>query len=349
MASMAIENREVTWKILDISIRGTITGPMGKGPYPAVVLLAGSGPTDRNWCSPLIPGTNGTAKMLAESLANSGFVTLRYDKLGSGPDVKENLPKLAGKVGMQTFVEELTGAVGTLVAQDNVDRHRLFALGNSEGCIHAVNYQLQAEHDSFRGLILTGAPGRPVGVVARNQLVDQMNFLHNGKGVTGVIINLISKVKPLPETKVTLEKYDETISQFIAGQPVRPDPSLPKGVKKLLQSLTSPTNQPFSRELWTYNLTEHLPKLHEPVLVVIGKKDIQVDWKVDGKALEDATSGKSGVSFVYPANSNHLLKYEAEPKEKLNARSVTKHYNSSDAKLDEEAKDHIIDWMRAQA
>jgi uncharacterized protein len=347
MASGAIENREVTWKILDIPIRGTITGPQGKGPYPAVVLLAGSGPTDRNWCSPLIPGTNGTAKLLAESIANSGFVTLRYDKLGSGPHVKESLPKLSGKVGMQTFLEELAGAVGTLLAQSNVDSHNLFALGNSEGCIHAVNYQLQAEHDQFKGLVLTGAPGRPVGTVARNQLVDQLNFLHNAKGATGVIIKLFSKVRPLPETKATMEKYDEAISQFVAGQAVRSNPPLPKGVKKLLQSLTSPTNQPFSRELWTYNLIDHLPNVHEPVLVLIGKKDIQVDWMIDGKDLENAASAKPSISFAYPANSNHLLKYEAEPKEKLNARNVTKHYNSSGARLDEEAKDLIIDWLRA--
>ena len=345
----AIESKEVVWEILDVPVRGTITSPQGKGPYPAVVLLAGSGPTDRDWCSPLIPGRNGTAKFLAESLAGAGFVNLRYDKLGSGPNVKENLPKFAGKVGMKTFMEELAGAVGTLLTQGNVDGNRLFALGNSEGCIHAVNYQLQAKPMSFKGLVLTGAPGRTIGEVTRNQLFDQLNFLHDARGATGVIIKLISKVKPLPETGSTMEKYDEAVSQFVAGQRVTPDPSLPKGIKKLLQGLTSPTNQPFSRELWTYNLTEHLPKVQEPVLVVIGKKDIQVDWKADGKALEAATSGKHGMSFAYPENSNHLLKYEAEPKEKLDARRVGKHYNSPDAKLDGEAKGLIVDWLRKHA
>ena len=80
-------------------------------------MLAGSGPTDRNWCSPLLPGSNGTAKILAEALARRGYVTLRYDKLGSGPHVRENLPKFAGKVGMKTFKEELAGGVETLVAE----------------------------------------------------------------------------------------------------------------------------------------------------------------------------------------------------------------------------------------
>ena len=59
--------------------------------HSAVVFVAGSGPTDRNWCSPLLPGTNGSGKLLAEALASQGFVTLRYDKLASGPHVKENI------------------------------------------------------------------------------------------------------------------------------------------------------------------------------------------------------------------------------------------------------------------
>ena len=88
--------------------------------------------------------------MLAESLASRGFVTLRYDKLGSGPHVRENLPKFSGRVSMQTFLDELSGAVDTMASEKNVDGDRLFALTNSEGAIHAVNYQLQTRRDRFR-------------------------------------------------------------------------------------------------------------------------------------------------------------------------------------------------------
>lgn len=144
-----------------------------------------------------------------------------------------------------------------------------------------------------------GAPGRSVGDVARSRLIEQFDFLHNAKGATGSIIRLVGRVKPLPDTEVTMKHYDEAVSQFIAGEPVRPDPSLPKGIKKLLLSLTTPANQPFSRELWTYNLTQHISKVDEPILVVIGKKDIQVNWKVDGRALEDATSEVKRV-FLLP-------------------------------------------------
>ncbi|MDA4132233.1 MAG: alpha/beta hydrolase, partial [Thaumarchaeota archaeon] len=114
MSDAVIENKEVTWKVLDVPVHGTITAPADKAARSAVVFVAGSGPTDRNWCSPLLPGTNGTAKLLAEALASQGFLTLRYDKLASGPHVRENLPKFVGKLSMQSHMEELSGAVETI-------------------------------------------------------------------------------------------------------------------------------------------------------------------------------------------------------------------------------------------
>jgi uncharacterized protein len=326
---LIISDKEVTWSVIDVPVSGTITAPSDKELHPAVILLAGSGPTDRNWCSPLLPGTNGTAKLLAESLAGRGFVTLRYDKLGSGPHVKENLPKFSGKVGMQTFLEELTGAVETIVSEGNVDRSRLFALTNSEGAIHAVNYQLQAKGDRFSGLVLTGAPGRAIGDVARSQLLEQVKSLHDEKAI--------------------MEHYDEAIAEFLAGKRVIVDASLPEGLKMVLRSLESPNNLPFSRELWAYSLPERLARIDDPVLVVIGKKDVQTDWKVDGKALEDATAGKTAVSFAYPDNANHVLKHEALPLEELTAQYVGEHYNAADARLDEEAANSIFGWLYRQA
>lgn len=354
----SIENRNVSWNVLDIPIEGTITGPADKNKdndnenenksYPAIVFVSGSGPTDRDWCSPLLPGRNGSANLLAGELASSGFVTLRYDKFGSGPHAKEEVPKLTGKVSMQTHADQLAGAVETLISEKHVDRSNLFVLANSEGAIHAVNYQLQATSNRFKGLVLTGAPGRAVGEVARSQILSQMEFLHNAGGTTGFFIKLVSRIKPLPDTNTTMKHYDEAIAEFIAGEPMHPDPFLPKGMKKLLLSLETPANLPFSRELWTYSPPEHLSKVNDPVLVVIGKKDIQVDWKVDGRALEDATQ-RSSVSFAYPENANHLLKYEANPREKLSARYVSAHYNSGKTRLDREAIDVIIGWLKAQS
>jgi pimeloyl-ACP methyl ester carboxylesterase len=323
-----IQDKEVTWNILsNVPVYGTVTAPKDSEVHPAVVFLAGSGPTDRNWCSPLLPGTNGTAKILAEKLARRGYVTLRYDKLGSGPHVRKNLPRFAGKVGMETFVDELGEGVKTLVSEINVDRSKVFALTNSEGAIHAVNYQLSSKTTNrFKGFVLTGSPGRSVGDVARSQFLAQSRSLPNGE--------------------LFMKHYDEAITNFIAGRPMVLDPSLPKNMEPFFRSLESKNNLPFSRELWIYNLPDHISKISDPILVVIGKKDIQMDWELDGAPLEKVIARGT---FSYPANANHVLKHEEMPREKLSAEYVGTHYNSDEARLDEQAAGVIFDWLDNQA
>jgi hypothetical protein len=328
MEDTVIKNREVTWSVLDIPVHGTITAPKDNEVHSAVIFVAGSGPTDRDWCSPLLPGTNGSGRLLAESLARQGFVTLRYDKVASGPHTRENVSRFAGRLSVQTHVDELAGAVATLLSEKNMNRDNLFVLTSSEGAVHAVNYQLRAKNNRFEGLVLTGAPGRSIGEIARSQIARQ--------------------IRSLPDADILMKQYDDAIAEFVAGIPVVIDPSLPEGIRQLVLSLESPVNLPFARELWAYRLADYIIKINEPVLVVIGKKDIQTDWKTDGMTLEHATAQKPTISFSYPENANHVLKHEETPVEQLNAQNVGLRYNAPDAKLDKEAEGIIITWLKRE-
>jgi hypothetical protein len=136
------EVSEVTWQSPLATIHGTLVRPLGPGPFPGVVLVAGSGPTNREWNSPLLPGSNGSAHLLAEALTRAGITSLRYDKLASDSQIRDNLPALIGKFSMQSHLDELMGAVRTLAGQSCVRKGRIFALTNSEGALHALNYQL---------------------------------------------------------------------------------------------------------------------------------------------------------------------------------------------------------------
>src|SRR5215470_15223854 len=144
---------------------GTLVRPAGPGPFPAVVMVAGSGPTDRDWNSPLLPGSNGSARLIAEALAQTGIASLRYDKRASGPHARENVPLLIGKMSMQSHADELAGAVHVLASQAYARADRIFALTNSEGALHALHYQLQRPEIPFAGIVLTAPPGRAVGLV----------------------------------------------------------------------------------------------------------------------------------------------------------------------------------------
>ena len=100
---------EVSWTVDGTTVDGTLVVPAGTGPFPAVVLVAGSGPTDRDWNTPLLPGTNGSARLLAGALAGAGSASLRYDKRAAGPRARENMQSLIGTVSMQ--VKATTGVI----------------------------------------------------------------------------------------------------------------------------------------------------------------------------------------------------------------------------------------------
>jgi alpha-beta hydrolase superfamily lysophospholipase len=316
---------ELQWPLDDTTMYGTLVRPAGHGPFPGVVFVAGSGPTDRDWTTPLIPGTNGSARLLAEQLADRGFASLRYDKRASGPHVMENMPQLIGKISMQSHVDELTSAVRELAQQDYVDASRIFALTNSEGALHALNYQVGGPATPFAGLVLTAPPGRVMSDVGRSQIAAQLSLLPAGERL--------------------LTAYDSAIQQFSAGEDVQIDPSLPQGAQMLLQGLSAPANLPFARELWMADAASLLAQVRVPVLVLIGKKDIQVHWQADGARLAQAVSGREDVQFVFPEHANHVLKHEPRPLEQIAPGEAALGYNAPDAVLDPETAAAILAWL----
>jgi pimeloyl-ACP methyl ester carboxylesterase len=327
--SRTFHTEEVIWKIDDIPVYGTLTRPDGEGPYPCIIFVAGSGPTDRDWCSPLLPGENGSGRLLADVLTREGFVTLRYDKRIAGAHGRENFPRMMGKISMQGHTDEIAGAVNLLVSHEQVDPGHLYGLTSSEGAIHALHYQLQTEGEKFHGLVLTGAPGRSIAEVARSQISAQ--------------------VADLPDPTAAMEHFDAAIKEILAGNIVKIDPLLPESANILLQSLAAPVNQPFSLELWSTNPAVLLSKIIVPVLIVIGKKDVQVDWQIDGQALEKAVQGHNNVTFAYPDNADHVLKYDPLPKDSSNAPEKTAQYNARDRILDPEAERTIVEWLQNQS
>ncbi|MFI7001981.1 alpha/beta hydrolase family protein [Nocardia sp. NPDC050175] len=324
-----MQSHDVSWPLGPTIVYGTLVRPDGPGPFPGVVFVAGSGPTDRDWTSPLLPGTNGSGRLLAEALAEAGIASLRYDKRASGPRVRETIPLLIGKLSMQSHLDELIGAVRVLAAEDYIRSDRIFGLGNSEGTLHVLNYALSDPEIPFAGLVLTGAPGRAVGDVARSQLAEQAAAIPHGAEL--------------------LDLYDASIVRFLAGEPSAPDPALPDDVTNILRSLENPANLPFARELWTADAAAPLGRVGVPVLVVIGKKDIQVDWQADGGPLQSAAKGRENVTFLFPEDANHVLKHEPRPRSELAQAQVGAGYNADDAHLDTDAVAAIVAWLRARA
>ena len=108
-------------------------------------------------------------------------------------------------------------------------------------------------------------------------------------------------------------------------------------------------NLPFARELWLADAAALLARVWVPALVIIGKKDLQVDWQVDGDALQNATTGHANVTFVFPESANHVLKEEPLPRSELNPATVATRYNAPDTRLDSGALSAILAWLQDHA
>jgi dienelactone hydrolase len=143
---------------------GILTLPNGNGPFPAVVLVHGSGPSDRD---ETVGGTK-VFKDLAEGLASQGIAVLRYDK---------RTAVYAGKIkGMSDFsineetVDDAVRAAALLKKQPEVNPQKVYLLGHSMGGYIAPRI---ADEEKFAGLIVMAGNARPM----EDLMVEQAEYL----------------------------------------------------------------------------------------------------------------------------------------------------------------------------
>ena len=320
-------SEEVSWAINETTVYATITRPDGDGPYPAVVLVPGTGPTDRDWIMPHLPGSNGSGRLLATELARQDFVTIRYDKRYAGPGAEENLTHLLGKISLAGHVEEIAGAVETLLAQPYVDAERIYLLSHDEGAFHALNYHLEYS-DRIAGLVLTAAPGRPIS----DMVVEQMR----------------ATLRAIPGGDQMLAGFELLVADFLDGKPFVHNPDLPPELNNVVSRWHDPRNLPFMREILPLDPANLLSQVSMPALVVIGRKDIQIDWQAEGALLQAATAGLDNIAYQFPSNANRMLKFEPKPREQLTKADVLE-YNAEGRVLDPETVLVIVSWLNEQS
>lgn len=318
---------DIRWMIGQTTVAATVTAPGGPGLHPAVVFVPGSGPTDRNWNSPILPGSNGSAALLATELTKAGFITVRYDKRFAGQYAAGNLPYLLGKISMQGHVEEIEGVVSRLKLRKDVDNNKIFVLTNSEGAIHALNYHKQVP--SFAGFVLTSPSGRVLADLMRGQI--ESRFLELG----------------YTNTKELMASFDRLVENYKAGKSSSENPVVPE-LEPTKAAFYDPNGLPYFREFLVADTAALFSESGSPALVVLGKKDIQTDWQVDGAILEKAAAGRPDRVFVYPENANHALKYEPKPRAELTS-AVIAGYNAEGKVLDPETVKAILDWLVGQS
>ena len=150
----------------------------------------------------------------------------------------------------------------------------------------------------------------------------------------------------MPNGEKWLAAYDAAMDEFVSKKTVHVDENLPDFLRSTIQGITNPINQPFARELWLADPSIQLAKVNVPVLIVIGKKDIQVDWQADGVVFEEIARNHSNITVEFAENANHVLKYEPLERKDINAVEAGNSYNADDRVLDQDVIEIIDSWLR---
>jgi len=150
---------------LNGELPGTLTLPRGEGPFPAVVLVHGSGPSDRDESV----GNLYPFRDIAQGLAERGVAVFRYDKRTYVYGVQMAANRQATL--MDETVDDAVAAVQTAAAQEKIDPSRIFVLGHSLGAtaIPAIDGALQGAPVQARGYILMAPGARRLDVMMREQ------------------------------------------------------------------------------------------------------------------------------------------------------------------------------------
>jgi dienelactone hydrolase len=161
----AFKERDVTVGDGEWKLPGTLAVPSGKGPFPGIVLVHGSGPNDRDETVAAIK----VFRDLAEGLASRGIVVLRYEKR-----TKQYPSKMAGMAKMTVAdetVDDADAAIALLRTQAEVDPKRVYLLGHSLGGYLAP--RIAEEDGKLTGMVILAGNVRPMEDVA----IDQAEYL----------------------------------------------------------------------------------------------------------------------------------------------------------------------------
>lgn len=248
-------------------LRGTLVHP-GRAGAPAVLIIPGSGPTDRDGNNPL--GVHGAPyHLLARGLAAEGIGSLRTDKRGLFASA--GAVAAADAVTMADYVADTRRWIAAM-------RHRLgipavWLLGHSEGGLVALAAAQRSR--GIRGLVLVGVPGRSLGAVLRTQL------------------------RRNPANRPLLGRALPAIAALEAG--CRVDT---RRMPAVLRRLFRPSVQRFLRSAMSYDPATLLGRVREPVLILQGGRDLQVGV-ADAQALAAADPA---ARLVLLPRVNHVLK-----------------------------------------
>ncbi len=326
---------QVTFSNGNVTLAGTLSLPDGPGPYPAVVLVSGSGPQDRD---EYLGG--GIAirpfELLANALTPAGIAVLRYDDRGVGESTGDFA---AGD--LNDFADDAEAAITYLTTRDDIDQDHIGLIGHSEGgAIAAILGARNTDLDFIVSLAGLGVSGEDV-------LVLQNRLMLEAEGATPeeaqAQADLMAQIVSLLDDPAALEEaiYHAALEQVEALPQDQQDAiGDPEDYARTLASQQATQLQaPSVRALLEYDPAPDWEQTTVPVLAIFGGKDKQVDATQNAAPLLEALSagGNTDVTVVILPDANHLFQAAGS--------GAFSEYSTLPAEFTPDLLPIIIDWI----
>jgi alpha-beta hydrolase superfamily lysophospholipase len=290
--------REVSFTAAKDTIFGALELPGdASGKVPAALILAGSGPTDRDGNSKLLSGRIDTLSHFADVLAAAGVASLRYDKLGTGKTGLASYATHPDDIGFDTYVDEALAAYDYLRSLPEVDASRLLILGHSEGALIALVVASQRSGDAApRALVLAAPPGIGYLETVRSQISAQFTAAVSAGQIKGA------------DADAALAELDAIVASLKSTGAYPPGQAT---TDPALAPLFTKANEKFLGQVEKYDpaqLAAALPATL-PVLILHGAKDQQI-LESDIAALKAgfARANNQNVQVDELPNVDHVFK-----------------------------------------
>jgi len=294
---------EVTFenKPADVKFTGTLTLPKGKGPFPAAVLITGSGAHDRNESllghRPFL--------VLADHLTRNGVAVLRYDDRGVGGSTGDKKA-----VTSADLADDVLAAVALLKGRPEIDSKKIGLIGHSEGGI--IGPMAAAKSGDVAFVVMLAGPGLPGEeilyrqgeLIARAMGADDQKVARQ-RSIQEKMFAVLKKEK---DDKAAREQIDAAIQEETAklSDDEKKEAEKQKGVVEAQMKMVV---TPWFRFFLAYDPAPTLKKVKCPVLALDGERDLQVPAKPDLDGIEKALKegGNKDVTVKELPKLNHLF------------------------------------------
>src|SRR5689334_19311205 len=233
---IAATSQDVSFMVDGTKTYGTLEIPAHRSGQhlAAALLLAGSGPTDRDGNQPSGNITPQTLKLVAGVLAQQGIMTFRFDKYFTGQTGAGAFASAPGAIDLNAYIRQADYAYDYLIAQPQVNKQRMLVVGHSEGGFYAM---LVADTVSTHpaGLALLEPQDQRILSLVALQLDEQLNVAVKQGQLS------------LPAAQQQAQGISNAIAQFRAGEQVDTTGLLPQIVQQLTPELLTPANAKVSR------------------------------------------------------------------------------------------------------